>query len=153
AAPAPGPPCAPELAAQARCPTLSGYGLFTTVHSAGLVPAAGTVAYEVISPLFSDFAAKHRHFRLPPGATIGYDAEGAWRFPVGTVVAKTFEWPVDQRAPARGVRRVETRIAVQTATGFVAATYVWDDTQTDARLVTDGTTVDVAWIDRDGTER
>ena len=58
---------------------LSAWGLF--VDGLAQEPAEGVVPYEVISPLFSDYASKHRFIRLPDGAQITYTDEGDWIYP------------------------------------------------------------------------
>ena len=72
---------------------LSGWELFSDI--AEQTPAEGVVPYEVKSPLFTDNALKHRFMRLPPGEAATYDDDGAWGFPEGTVLVKTFAFPVD----------------------------------------------------------
>ena len=89
--------------------TLSAWGLFEgDGHTQ--VPAGGVVPYAPVSPLFSDYAAKHRFLRLPPGTTIAYDDESMWGYPVDTVLVKTFAYADDPRDPASGERLIETRI-------------------------------------------
>ena len=146
------PPCPAELAERGRCPNLSSYGLFV-IRGHEAMPTEGNIAYDVISPLFSDSATKHRYLRLPAGGRIGWQPDGAWRFPIGTILSKTFEYPVDERNPSLGQRRIETRVLVRSAAGFVGATYVWNADQLDATLETVGASMPVSWIDRQGAPR
>lgn len=77
-------------------------------------------------PLWSDGANKRRWMFLPEGTRIDGSDPARWRFPVGTRFWKEF---------AFGGRRVETRLLWKTAaSGWLAATYVWNDAGTDARL-------------------
>jgi hypothetical protein len=61
---------------------------------------SGVVAYELNSPLFSDYAHKLRTVWLPAGTSARYDAKHVFRFPVGTVISKTFYYPIE--AEGRG---------------------------------------------------
>jgi uncharacterized repeat protein (TIGR03806 family) len=118
----------------------------------------GVVAYELNTPLFSDYAHKLRTVWLPPGTSAQYDASEPFDFPVGTVISKTFYYPIDRAraapmsccasTPARPNRRagpalervrlVETRLLVRRADGWVAFPYVWNAEQTDAELARAG---------------
>jgi uncharacterized repeat protein (TIGR03806 family) len=109
---------------------LSATGLFS--NAAALTPAAGLVEYEVISPLWSDAAIKRRWLALPTGQTIGFSPDGAWTFPVGTVFVKHFELQVTPTTR----RRIETRVLLHQIDRWVGYTYRWNDTQTDATLLT-----------------
>jgi uncharacterized repeat protein (TIGR03806 family) len=119
----------------------------------------GVVAYELNSPLFSDYAHKLRTVWLPAGTTAKYDERGAFDFPVGTVISKTFYYPIEAGAhgtnvvlrsdptPAEmagqglnldRVRLVETRLLVKRKDGWIAFPYVWNAQQTDAELARAG---------------
>jgi hypothetical protein len=76
-------------------------------------------------PLWSDGAGKSRWIRLPEGTTIDVSDFDAWRFPTGTTWWKEFAW--------HG-RRVETRMIERGASGWLFATYVWNENQTEAWL-------------------
>lgn len=108
---------------------------------------ARAVTYEVNSPLWSDTADKARAFVLPAGTTIhvrncattasdcpmGTSDDGRWDFPVGTVLIKTFSFDS---------KLVETRLFMHlNADNWVGYGYQWDEQQTDAKIITDRTTV------------
>jgi len=113
---------------------LSETGLF--INTANLVPIAGLIEYEVNSPRWSD-GARTRQWLAPPGLTvINFDATEAWEFPVGTVIAQQ----VDLDLAPGVVRRLETRVLVQQATGLTGYTYKWNEAQTDADLQADAST-------------
>lgn len=121
---------------------------------------AGVVAYELNTPLFSDYAHKLRTVWLPAGSSAKYDAERTFEFPVGTIISKTFYYPVDastagsadvvlrtddtskdfagQGLDLKHVRLVETRLLVRRQEGWVALPYVWNEAQTDAELARAG---------------
>ncbi|MDB4994711.1 MAG: hypothetical protein JWM74_2143 [Myxococcaceae bacterium] len=90
--------------------------------------------YEVNDPLFSDHATKVRTLWVPPGTSVTYKADGVFDFPVGTILSKSFGFPVDPRDPGGKIRFVETRILARGDKGWKAVSYVWDDAQTTATI-------------------
>jgi uncharacterized repeat protein (TIGR03806 family) len=112
--------------------------------------AEGSTAYELATPLFTDHASKLRTIWMPKGETARYDSKGVLRFPVGTIISKTFYYPLDAQGralPAAGpaaltgnaldlahVRLIETRLLVRRQAGWVALPYVWNADGTEARL-------------------
>jgi mono/diheme cytochrome c family protein len=76
-------------------------------------------------PLWTDGLEKRRWVFLPEGATIDAADEHAWDFPVGTRFWKEF---------SRGGRPVETRFSWRTASGWVYASYQWNEDGTEAVL-------------------
>jgi uncharacterized repeat protein (TIGR03806 family) len=114
--------------------TLSATGLFSNL--AKLTPSPGVIDYEVNSPFWSDGARKQRWLVVPDGAVIGFAADGAWSFPLGTITVKHFELP---RAGG-GATRVETRVMVNRSDGWTGYTYRWRADQSDADLLTAGAT-------------
>ncbi len=139
----------------ARYPaTLSAWGLFAGEATAQ-IPAAGVEPYDLNTPLFSDYALKHRFVRLPvgPGGAVEpalYRENGPFEFPVGTVIAKTFSYPADFRAADENLRPLETRLLVHEPGGWVGLPYIWNEEQTDAELEIVGGPLDVNWIDGTG---
>src|SRR5690242_19072264 len=73
---------------------LSAWGLF---QGSGwtLEPQAGVLPYSVNTPLFSDYAEKYRTIWVPPGQAAQYRDSDVFDFPVGTILSKTFMYPVD----------------------------------------------------------
>jgi uncharacterized repeat protein (TIGR03806 family) len=123
----------PDLAvilAEAPAPELSDYGLFADMTAAA--PAKGVVAFDLVNPLFSDHAAKHRLVFVPQGTRATYDETDVFAFPVGTVLVKTFSFAPDMRAPGEGAYRVETRLLIHKETGWAAFAYIWNAEGTEA---------------------
>lgn len=104
--------------------------------------------YEVNTPLFSDYALKLRTWYLPPGTSMRYRPDESFEFPVGSVITKTFFYPLRGGA-AQAVdgwhgdvaaldltanRLVETRLLVRQAEGWEALPYVWDGEDAHLRL-------------------
>jgi uncharacterized repeat protein (TIGR03806 family) len=134
----------------------------------------GMVAYDLNTPLFSDYAHKLRTIWMPKGTVAHYDAERSFDFPVGTIISKTFYYPLpagaasdgktvlanDIRAPAiassglplSNVRLIETRLLVRRKEGWTALPYVWNAEQTDAVLSREGDEVALT-LQRDDGKR
>lgn len=132
----------------------------------------GVVPYDLNTPLFSDYAHKLRTVWMPKGQAARYDADAAFDFPVGTILSKTFYYPLpkggkwDGKSVARTlpslsmmegetldlskVRLIETRLLVHRAEGWVALPYVWNDAQTEATLKRTGELVALELIDANG---
>ncbi|HEX6832221.1 MAG TPA: SO2930 family diheme c-type cytochrome [Rudaea sp.] len=120
----------------------------------------GVVAYDLNTPLFSDYAHKFRTIWMPKGVSAKYDAQATFDFPVGTIISKTFYYPHakgagDAKSVARtydtshdfskdggldldNVHLVETRLLVRREHGWDALPYVWNADQTDAELARTG---------------
>jgi uncharacterized repeat protein (TIGR03806 family) len=118
------------ILAQAPAEKLSAYGLFS--DTAAAAPAAGVVPYDLVNPLFSDHAAKHRLVFVPGGERAAYLDNETFAFPVGTVLVKTFAFAPDMRTPDKGAYRVETRLLIHKAAGWAAYPYVWNEDGTEA---------------------
>ncbi len=118
-----------------------------------VVPAPGLLPYTVNSPLWSDGALKSRWMALPDGGKIGIAEKGEWSFPNGSVFVKHFDLPTDETHPETR-RRLETRLLVRDASGAAyGVTYKWRPDNSDADLVTDASTEDIAIRTAAGTTR
>ena len=100
---------------------LSDYGLF--LDTGAREPVERVVHYDLINPLFTDYADKYRYVFVPPGETARYHESDAFAFPVGSVIVKTFSYDDDF---------VETRLLVHKADGWHAYPYVWNADDTEA---------------------
>jgi hypothetical protein len=84
------------------------------------------LAYSPQYPLWSDGAAKSRWLSLPAGTRIDAKDGDHWSFPVGTKFWKEFDF---------AGRKVETRMILRaTPKRWVFATYLWNESQTDAEV-------------------
>ena len=142
----PAPVALDVLLADEPAPTLAAYRLFT--DPGATTPNARVTPYTLNTPLFSDYADKHRYVFVPPGTTIGYRANGVFEFPVGTALVKTFAYPAEG-----GERFLETRLLVRKADGWTALPYVWNADRTAAVLKKAGARLDAAWTHGDGQRR
>ncbi|MDP5279461.1 SO2930 family diheme c-type cytochrome [Sphingomonas sp. DG1-23] len=125
---------------------LSDYGFFTDLP--GETPAPRVIGYDLETPLFSDYAAKHRYLYIPAGRKARYDGEAAFDLPVGSALIKTFGYP-----QAGKFKPLETRLLLRRASGWVALPYVWNAAGTDALLRRAGTRIPVTFSDPSGTPR
>lgn len=111
---------------------LSETGCFT---GESLVPVDTLVSYEIQASLWSDGSAKRRYITLPKDAVLEFDAVGNVVLPPGGVLIKEFVF---------AGRRVETRFLSRDLEGeWQFSTYVWQEDDADARLLTEGTEVAV----------
>jgi uncharacterized repeat protein (TIGR03806 family) len=132
---------------------------------------AGVVPYDLNTPLFSDYAHKLRTIWMPKGKSARYDAKNSFDFPVGTIISKTFYYPLpgdgkwDGKSVARiaanndlqgesldlsKVRLIETRLLVRREAGWEAMPYVWNESQTEATLKRAGDLIALELVDSDG---
>ena len=118
------------ITASAFPATLAEFGFFA--DASAQKPAAGVVAYRLNTPLWSDGADKLRFVYLPRGAQAKANGEALLDLPVGAALIKTF---------AFGTRKIETRVLLHRAEGWVALPYQWNAAQTEAKLVLGGARV------------
>lgn len=131
---------------------LSEYNFFGGIMNE-LKPNERVVPYDLITPLFTDYAHKARFIYMPEGATVDYDTIGTLNFPVGACLIKNFYYPEDFRTP-KGKRRImETRLLVHREKAWEALDYVWNDEQTEAMLDNAGDIKEVSWIHYNGEAR
>ncbi len=127
---------------------LSDYGLFADLTNHVVVDEI--VPYDLITPLFTDYAHKYRFAYVPNGQAAQYTADEAFEFPVGSVLIKTFAYPADFRKPDQNIRRIETRLLLRQEKGWAAWSYKWNEDQTDADLKIAGDAFEVNWVDEMG---
>jgi uncharacterized repeat protein (TIGR03806 family) len=111
---------------------LTQYRLFNEPMSA-LKPAEGVLPYDLNAPLFSDYAQKQRFVYVPAGKTVAYDTADVLKFPIGTILVKSFIYTL----PTGARKIIETRLLLNQSNGWNAEVYVWNDGQTEAtRMIT-----------------
>ena len=129
---------------------LSAWHLFR-VTARGLDPNSGVVPYDLNTPLFSDYAVKHRFVWMPPATSAVYHETETFQFPLGSILAKTFAYPVDGAGSSSGKERlIETRLLVNTESGWVGLPYVWNEEQTEATLELAADPTPVRWTHPSG---
>lgn len=97
-----------------------------------LQPNRRVLPYDLNTPLFSDYASKYRFVWMPPGTSAQYREDGPFDFPVGTILVKSFGFPVNVSSGPE--RLIETRLLVHTNKGWVGLPYIWNAKQTEATL-------------------
>ncbi len=126
---------------------LSDTGCFEDVPS--LTPSAGVIPYDVNSPLWSDGSFKQRFMAVPPATAIRIgEGDAPWSYPNGTVLLKTFSYPLDGRPEPSPV---EIRAMVRRSHGWEFHTYRYNDALGDAVLLDDDDERALAITTDDGT--
>ena len=140
------------------------------VRDGKLVPNDGVLPYDLNTPLFTDYAHKLRTVWMPEGTSARY-GEADFDYPVGTILSKTFYYPVPDAGRGEGdavlrssdvgsdahglelakVRLIETRLLVRREDGWVALPYVWNAAQTEATLKRGGELVALTLVGADGS--
>ncbi len=105
------------------------------------------ITYEIITPLFSDYAFKHRAIYIPEGEKIKYNDKNVFEFPIGTIISKTFYYPFDFNDLSKGLSLKETRIMINQESGWIGLPYIWNKDETEAYLEVAGDILDATWID------
>jgi uncharacterized repeat protein (TIGR03806 family) len=134
-----------------------------------LVLGEGVLPYDLNTPLFTDYAHKLRTVWMPTGSPGRYDADGVFELPIGTILSKTFFFPMrgtdqsllrnyddsrdfhDDGLDLTQVRLIETRLLVHAPDGWHALPYVWDAAQRDARLEIAGDIESLSVVSAAGT--
>jgi uncharacterized repeat protein (TIGR03806 family) len=157
-----GPPGTPNYDALARfnCPKLSDYGLFVDATDPTKNPTGNGLPYELNTPLFTDYASKHRFIYLPPGSKATYQDHtqcdtlnvydcytATLGFPVGTVIAKTFSYQDGATENVIETRLLIKRTAHDGTPVWVGFSYEWttENGQKVANLRLEGATKSVSW--------
>ncbi len=110
---------------------LSDYGFFTG-NIKMLQPAGDVMAYDLATPLFSDYAIKDRFIRIPAGTQAVYNDSNIFDLPEGTILIKNFSFPEDFRQPEKLRKNIETRLLILQNGAWQAYPYLWNEAQTDA---------------------
>ncbi|TMM55901.1 T9SS type A sorting domain-containing protein [Maribacter algarum] len=122
---------------------LSETGAFSDLIN--LTPTDGLIPYDLVESFWSDGAIKKRWMAIPNDGShntaaekIAYSDVDDWNFPIGSVIVKHFELPINENNPSI-TKRLETRFSIKASDGnFYFVTYKWNDQQTDAELLTSG---------------
>ncbi len=143
-------PGAPEgsirFPSEAPFAQLSDYGLFAG-NMSELVPAEGLIPYDLNTPLFTDYADKHRFVYVPAGQRIPYDTSSTLDLPVGSILVKNFSYT----APEGNRLHIETRLLLHYPDRWVAETYLWRDDQQEADRLVPGKALPVEFRLPDGS--
>ena len=128
---------------------LSEYHFFTGALKE-LNPTVGILPYELITPLFSNYAEKLRFIKLPAGTKAIYNDSAVFSFPQGTILIKNFYYYNDFRKPDKGRKIIETRLLAHREDGWATYQYIWNEEQTEAVFDPIGDAIKVSYIDSKG---
>lgn len=128
---------------------LSAYNIFEG-EALDLRPNSDYHLLELSSPLFTDYTHKQRLVKVPIGTKIEKGMDENLDFPDGTILVKTFFYYQDDRDISLGKRIIESRLLIKEDEKWNAATYIWNENQSDAFLDSNGSETDVTWIDNSG---
>ena len=123
--------------------------------------------YDLNTALFTDYAHKLRTVWMPEGTSAAYGEED-FEYPVGTIISKTFYYPLAEDGSVRRtddysqdfagnglnlskVKLIETRMLVKRVDGWQALPYVWNEAQTDAVLEIAGDAKRLQMVSDDGS--
>jgi uncharacterized repeat protein (TIGR03806 family) len=132
--------------------SLSSYGIFEGLAS-NLNPSEDFHLLELSSMLFTDYSYKQRLIKIPAGSQLSSAADDLIDFPNGTILTKTFFYYNDERDTTLGKRIIETRLEIKENDLWNVATYIWNESQTEAFLELSGSDTPVSWIDENGIGR
>ena len=115
-----------------------------------LKPQSGLINYELVTPLFTDYAIKDRFILLPKSKSIHYTSEGVMDFPDSTIIIKNFAYTNTGRQKIM----IETRLLVKDPADskWKVMNYLWNADQTDAIKHIIGAKVPVTLLDDDGNK-
>ena len=118
---------------------------------ANLDPSPYVFEYDLVTPLFTDYAHKDRLISLPPGEKMTYNGDGLPEFPDNTVITKTFFYNLDETNLSLGRQIVETRVLIKLNGEWQLGNYHWNSEQTDAFLNPASATLPINYVDGSGT--
>lgn len=124
--------------------TLSEYNFFEG-NMVELNPVFGVLPYELITPLFTDYALKKRFVWMPTGLQASYVSDGdIFNFPVGTVIIKNFYY--NNVLPENATKVFETRLLIKAQTEWIFAEYIWNEEQNEAHYDMNGRNIPIQWL-------
>tara|TARA_R110002074_G_scaffold352962_1_gene524639 strand:- start:244212 stop:245597 length:1386 start_codon:yes stop_codon:yes gene_type:complete len=132
--------------------TLSEYNFFEG-DLASQEPVYGVLPYDLISPLFTDYAHKKRFVWMPYGVKAQYESDASvLNFPTGSILIKTFYY--ENVLPNNATQIIETRLLIKKAEGWIFADYIWNEDQTEANLDTSGNGgfKEIEWVENGETK-
>lgn len=131
--------------------SLSTYKFFEGAM-ADQLPSVGVLPFEPITPLFTDYAHKHRFVWMPDSVKAEYNGDGnILTFPDNAVLIKNFYY--NNVHPSNETQIIETRLMFKVNGSWLFATYVWNDDQTEAILDMNGSSIPLEWTDENGVDR
>ena len=125
---------------------MSEFGFFQDMGNQ--MPSVDVHPYSLVNPLFSDYTDKLRFVYVPEGQKLSYIRDKVFQFPLGSTLIKTFAY-LNTRGDM-DAQLLETRLLINTAEGWKAISYVWNEDQTDAKRSVAGATIPTTFINSVG---
>lgn len=113
---------------------LSDYGIFKG-DIEDLAAAEQVISYQLNTPLFTDYAAKSRHAKIPKGKFASLNSNSEIEFPNGSILSKTFFYEADQLPEINKRVIIETRLLIKENGYWNVGVYQWNEEQTEAYLL------------------
>jgi uncharacterized repeat protein (TIGR03806 family) len=124
--------------------TLSKYNFFDG-NMSDLIPVYGVLPYKIISPFFIDYAKAKTFVWMPKGSKASYINDySVLDFPNGAVLITTHYF--ENVLPQNNSKMIETRLLIKKEREWILANYAWDEDQTEALYTTEGSYVDIEWL-------
>ena len=101
---------------------LSDYGFFDDLNMQS--PTDGVLPYQLITPLFSDYADKLRFVYIPTGGFAEYVPDKVFDFPEGSVLIKTFGYLNNHEKSNLDKQLLETRLLIKKDNKWKNVSYV-----------------------------
>lgn len=131
---------------------LSSYNIYSG-NPVDLNPSGDFNLLEISSILFTDYSHKQRLVKVPAGTQMTRLADGSIDFPDGTILVKTFFYYNNETDTTLGKRIIESRLLIKESNTWNAATYIWNQAQTDATLELNGSDTQVSWTNQNGVNQ
>jgi uncharacterized repeat protein (TIGR03806 family) len=114
------------------------------------IPSDGVLPYDLISPLFSDYADKLRFIYIPGNKAAAYKHNKVFDFPNGTALIKTFAYLNNYQNLKTPKQLLETRLLIKKNDNWENVSYIWNDDQNEAFLSIAGKTISTKFINKYG---
>jgi uncharacterized repeat protein (TIGR03806 family) len=116
-------------------------------------PSSQLIPYDIVNRPYEAGMYTERFFYIPKDSFLTYHATNVLEFPVGSCVLKNIFLFKDERDTAKGRILLETQLLVHQTNGWEASCYQWNDAQTDAFLVTEGSITKIKIIDANNAKK
>jgi uncharacterized repeat protein (TIGR03806 family) len=110
-----------------------------------LIPNNKVYPYDVITPLFTDYAEKARFVYIPESGKVFYNDTSYFDFTDGCVLIKNFYYFHHNQK-----KIIETRLLYKKNGSWIPLTYQWNENQTDAELLLAGNDLSVSFTNNEG---
>ena len=111
-----------------------------------LTPVYGVLPYKLTSGLFIDYAKTKTFVWMPENTSASYVNDYSnFNYPEGTILQTTHYF--ENVLPEYNSKLIETRLLIKKEGEWIMANYVWNDEQTEASYSTDGSFINIDFIE------